>query len=122
MNDIRMTWDTYTRSWKAASAEERTALFAQALSEQCVYTDPLTQRAGWDALREYMVEFHQQVPGGHFRTVEFFAHHGRSAARWEMLGADETVLGTGMSYGEYDEDGRLLTMTGFFATPAVEAE
>ena len=35
-----------------------------------------------------------------------------------MVGGDGTVLGEGISYGEYADDGRLRTMTGFFDTPS----
>ncbi len=114
MSDFRKTWETYARSWRSPSEKEKRALYKESLAEDCVYTDPLTERRGWDDLVAYMVEFHQQIPGGHFRTTEFFAHHGRSVARWDMLGGDEQVLGHGISYGEYNQDGKLVAMTGFF--------
>ena len=67
---------------------------------------------------EKWLDFHRQIPGGHFVTEQFIAHHGRSIARWRMVAGDGTTLGDGMSYGEYDGDGRLLTMTGFFEPPS----
>ena len=117
MNDYRTTWETYVASWKAPSAEQKRALYQQALSPECVYTDSLTQATGWDELLAYMQEFHEQVPGGYFVTVEFMAHHDRSLARWELHGADGAVLGDGTRYGEYDAHGKLVAMNGFFATP-----
>lgn len=117
MSDHERTWETYAASWKATSADEKRALYEKSLSADCVYTDPLTQARGWDELVAYMLEFHQQVPGGHFATVEFMAHHDRSIAKWEMRDASDAVLGDGVSYGEYDKHGKLVSMNGFFKTP-----
>ena len=75
------------------------------------------QARGWDELAQYMASFHQQIPAGHFVTQQFFAHHNRSVARWKMLNGEGVPLGEGISYGEYDEQQRLVTMTGFFETP-----
>ncbi|MCH9686820.1 MAG: nuclear transport factor 2 family protein [Deltaproteobacteria bacterium] len=111
------TWEQYVSSWKAASAEAKRALFERCLSPRCVYTDPTTKADGWDALLSYMLEFHRQVPGGHFVTTYFRAHHGRSIARWNMVDGEGTVLGDGTSYGQYDEAGKLTAMVGFFDAP-----
>jgi hypothetical protein len=104
-------------SWKADSAAGRRALYEDCLSPDCVYTDPLTRASGWVELSAYMVAFHQQIPGGHFVTEQFITHHGKSIARWKMLNADAVQVGEGVSYGEYDDDGLLVAMTGFFEVP-----
>lgn len=110
-------WEAYASIWKLEGANAKQQACAGALSNSCVYTDPHTQRHGWDELVEYMVEFHQQVPGGHFVTTEFRSHTDRSVARWNMVSGDGTVLGDGASYGEYDESGKVKVMTGFFDSP-----
>jgi SnoaL-like domain len=115
--DARTVWDTYTESWRAPTAAEKRDLWQRCLSPACVYTDPLAVARGWGELTDYMLDFHRQVPGGHFVTEEFMAHHRRSVARWRMVGRDGTTIGTGMSYGEYDDDGKLVVMTGFFLPP-----
>ena len=118
MNDERRhIWERYVRSWQVASEPGIRDLYATCLAPACVYTDPLTQAKGWDELAAYMVGFQQQIPGGHFLTEQFLAHHGRSVARWKMLNGDGVCLGEGISYGEYDEQNRLVTMTGFFEPP-----
>lgn len=113
----RAVWERYVSSWKAASAEERQAIFSSCLAPDCVYTDPLVQAKGWAELTGYMHDFHQQIPGGHFVTERFIEHHQRSIAYWKMLNAEAVALGEGASYAEYDAQGRLVTMTGFFETP-----
>lgn len=116
LSDLNRTWELYVASWKAETTAEKRALYEQALSSCCVYTDPLTVAEGWEQLLEYMNSFHLQIPGGHFVTTEFMAHHGRSIARWEMRDAKATTIGVGISYGEYDDQGKLTSMTGFFET------
>lgn len=117
-NNAKKTWETYASSWKAKTESERRALYEKALSPDCVYTDPLTRTQGWDELTAYMAQFHEQVPGGHFATQTFVAHHDCSMARWNMLNGKGEILGDGVSYGKYDEEGRLIAMTGFFDVPS----
>lgn len=116
-HDYRQTWERYALSWKAKTADEKRSLLDGSVIPECVYTDPLVRVNGWDALVGYMLDFHKQIPGGHFVTTWFLAHHGRSITRWNMVGGDGTVLGDGVSYGEYDDAGRLISMTGFFEPP-----
>lgn len=114
---FRHTWEIYTAAWRPENVAQRRSLFAQALNEDCEYRDPLMHASGWDALEAYVQNFHRQVPSGHFVTTWFVAHHDRSVAKWEMRGADEVVLGHGVSYAEYARDGKLRGMNGFFDTP-----
>ncbi len=72
---------------------------------------------GWDALVAYMLDFHKQIPGGHFVTSYFLAHNKQSIAKWEMRNGEDAVMGEGISYGKYNEAGKLISMTGFFETP-----
>jgi hypothetical protein len=118
MNDeLRDVWERYVRSWQVANIAEKREIYPTCLDQACVYTDPLTQAKGWDELLAYMISFHEQIPGGHFVTEQFYSHHHRSVARWKMLRGDGTPLGEGISYAEYDEQKRLVTMTGFFEPP-----
>jgi hypothetical protein len=121
-HDYRSTWDTYTSSWKAVSREEKATLLGDSVREDATYTDPLAQVGSREDLVGYMLEFHKQVPGGYFRTKTFLAHNSKSIAQWEMVAGDESVIGEGISYGEYDEQGRLTSMTGFFETPETAPE
>lgn len=117
-DELRKRWEAYAAIWKLEGPEAKRAACAEHLDPACVYTDPLTRREGFEPLIEYMVEFHQQVPGGHFVTTGFRSHNGRSVATWNMVGGDGTVLGDGISYGEYAPSGKLRVMTGFFESNA----
>jgi len=117
MSERRKTWETYALSWKAAAPAEKRALYEASLSKSCAYTDPLTVARGWDELEAYMLQFHEQIPGGHFLTVDFMTHHDRCVAHWRMMDGEGIERGTGTSFGEFDGDGKLVAMTGFFEVP-----
>ena len=42
------------------------------------------------------------------------AHNDKSIAKWDMCDGDGKVLMEGISYGEYNESGKLVSMTGFY--------
>ncbi len=111
------TWEIYTSAWKAETADEKRALFEKCLAPTSHYTDPMISVTNHDDFIAYMLDFHQQVPGGHFVTTYFQAHHNKSIARWEMKNSEGLVLGEGISYGEYNDEGKLIAETGFFESP-----
>ncbi|MEM6991818.1 MAG: nuclear transport factor 2 family protein [Myxococcota bacterium] len=116
-NEHEETWERYVLAWKSTSMDTKRQACREALAADCVYTDPLMQTHGHDALLEYMAQFHRQIPGGHFVTTYFLAHHDRCVARWNMVAGDGSVLGDGISYGEFGDGGKLVAMTGFFEPP-----
>ncbi|MEM7158661.1 MAG: nuclear transport factor 2 family protein [Myxococcota bacterium] len=116
-NPLKTTWDRYVATWKVESVSDTRALFEGILDPDCRYTDPLGATRGWDDLISYMTEFHRQMPGSHFVTTRFLSHNNRSVAAWNMVGRDGSVLGDGISYGEYNDAGQLVTMTGFYEWP-----
>jgi len=116
-DNFEQTWEQYVLSWKVETADEKKALFNSCLDTSCKYNDPMVKTSGQDQLLDYMLDFHKQIPGGHFITKYFLAHSNKSIARWEMRNGQDEVLGDGISYGEYNNEGQLVTMTGFFETP-----
>ena len=111
-------WETYVASWKAESAEEKHDLLNKVMDSSNQYHDPAIQTKGHDELVNYMMDFHQQVPGGHFVTTYFLAHGNKSIARWDMKTGDNQTIGEGISYAEYNENGMLISETGFFELPS----
>jgi hypothetical protein len=116
-NDTKAVWERYVGSWNAATEAERRALFANTLAPDCVYRDPQTEAHGWDQLLAWMAGFHHQLPGTRFVMDSFSTHHDRSVACWRMLSAAGVALGSGISYGEYDAQQRLVAMNVFFDAP-----
>jgi len=116
-HNFKEIWETYVSSWNAETAKEKQRLFEQCMDTSFRYNDPVVNIQGWGDLTQYMLDFHQQIAGGHFVTQYFLAHSNKSIARWEMRAGDNTVLGEGISYAEYNDQGRLISETGFFDTP-----
>jgi AraC-like DNA-binding protein/predicted transcriptional regulator YdeE len=83
MDEAKAVWETYASAWKAEGAAAKRTLLARSVAGSATYRDPLAECHGHDALIGYMLQFHEQIPGGHFETVQFLAHHGRSIARLE---------------------------------------
>lgn len=117
----RDVWERYVSAWKASSKAAKLAALAGSVDTACTYRDPLAVAIGHEQLVAYMLDFHRQVPGGHFVTTYFQAHHDRSIAKWNMVDGSGRVIGDGVSFGEYSAEGRLVTMTGFFEPPPTAA-
>jgi len=115
-HDYKAIWEMYVDSWKVETAEEKLAIFEKCLHPENQYNDPLIKTNNWEDFVAYMLDFHTQVPGGHFVTQYFQAHSNKSIAQWKMVNGAGEVLGEGISYAEYKE-GKLLSETGFFETP-----
>jgi SnoaL-like domain len=113
-NTLKNTWETYTQSWSETEPSKRIQLFEQALSPDCVYTDPLMQTTGYEQLSGYMSELQKNIPGVSFVTTDFKSHHDRSLTHWDMVDGEGNCLAQGGSYGLYGSDGRLAQMSGFF--------
>ena len=64
-----------------------------------------------------MLDFHKQIPGGNFVTTYFLAHSHKSIACWDMCDAQGNKIGEGISFGQYNNDSKLIAMTGFFEAP-----
>ena len=112
--DRKAAWLAYAQAWKEETREAKQRLLQQSVAPNCVYTDPNTIQHGHDALSDYMLAYHQQVPGGWFDTFYFLTHHDVSIARWRAMTGDNKVLGEGISWGRFSEEDKLVAMTGFF--------
>jgi hypothetical protein len=53
----------------------------------------------------------------YFVTTYFMAHNNKSIAKWEMKNGEDAVLDDGIAYGEYNEEGKLTSITNFYETP-----
>jgi len=111
------TWEKYVASWGAESSAEKRALYQLCLDSDFKYNDPLIKTKGWDELIDYMMDFKKQIPGGHFVTTYFLSHSHKSIAKWEMRNGENVTLSEGISYGEHNQEGKLISETGFFEPP-----
>ena len=109
-------WNKYSASWSMPEAE-RLERLAQTVSSEITYTDPNISLSGIEAFSDYMAGFQANMPGTSFAIQEVFDHHGRTLSHWNMVGADQAVVGTGTSFAEVADDGKLAHITGFFSAP-----
>jgi hypothetical protein len=114
-NSRRDVWETYAQAWSRVDQVRRRQLLDQSVSPECIYTDPLIQVQGYDALSNYMESIQKNTPGIKFVTTGFQEHHDQSLAQWNMVDSEDKILSPGASFARYDADGRLKQMTGFFA-------
>ncbi|HET6807326.1 MAG TPA: nuclear transport factor 2 family protein [Frateuria sp.] len=114
MNATRDLVANYIRSWNEADPRRRRALIENVYAEHAVYTDPLAQARGRDAI-DATVEAVQGMFPGHVFTLagEVDAHHDLVRFHWHLTaaGADEPLV-IGFDVAELDQ-GRIHRVHGF---------
>lgn len=110
-------WSRYAATWSLPD-ELRAAELAACVTEDAGYCDPQGAVAGREALCAYMGHFQAAFPGTAFRIESVLEHHDRTLAAWTLRDPADAVHQRGTSYAEISPDGRLASITGFFAPPA----
>lgn len=108
------TWTTYQSAWSDIPADERRALLAKSVTNDCVYSDPTDYCEGVDALIAHIVDSQKKVPGARFQNDRFIEHHDQGLSEWTMFDGKGSVVATGTSFAQFRADGQLIQMTGFF--------
>ena len=108
---------TYFQAWNEPVAAKRDALLNQCWADNAEYTDPGTHAKGRTALSVEIGKFlgNEQLKG--FSIVpasDIDVHHRVFRFEWEMRDADGNTVTPGMDYGEYDDQGRITKIVGFF--------
>ena len=111
------TWNTYQAAWGPISDAHRLELLAQSVSDAIVYTDPVSQVEGRQALVQRIAASQARFPGCRFQNGSFLEHHGQALFHWTMYDATGSAFVTGSSFARFDDDGRLVQATGFFKGP-----
>ena len=117
MSTHRETWQTYMSLWGPLSTAERQAGVQEALHPNCEYRDPRTTTTGIDDLVTYMEHYQQEFPGSTIEMRYFLSHNDRCTVRWEIEDPERNVVMDGTSYGEFDPEGKIVTMCGFYEMP-----
>ena len=118
MANVDETVRAYGAAWLEVDEAERRRLLQSAWSEDGVYQDPTAHVVGREALIRHIADFHKRLPG----TTIIFAsgvdhHHGKLHFLWKMIGPDGQVTVEGRDFGEFDVDGRICRIVGFFGQP-----
>jgi hypothetical protein len=111
-------WDRYAATWSKPESEREEVLKAT-VANDVTYFDPSSEAKGRVALSSYMGDFQRAVPGGRFEITSVIDHHGRMLAHWILRGSNGDALQAGASFALLSDDGRLLSISGFFPVGAV---
>ncbi|MCP3403390.1 nuclear transport factor 2 family protein [Bradyrhizobium sp. CCGB20] len=118
MANVDETVRAYGAAWLEVDEAERRRLLQSAWSETGIYQDPTANVVGREALIRHIADFHKRLPG---TTIAFASgvdhHHGKFHFLWKMIGADGQVTVEGRDFGEFDVDGRICRIVGFFGQP-----
>ncbi len=114
---ILQSLQAYFQAWNEPVADKRDALLKQCWADDAEYTDPGTHAKGRAALSVEIGKFlsNEQLKG--FSIVQasnIDVHHWVFRFQWEMRDADGDTVTPGMDYGEYDDQGRITKIVGFF--------
>ena len=112
--------DGYFAMWNETDPTRRRTVTAATWSHDGSYIDPLFAADGHEALDALVVAVHEQFPGYRFRLIgEVDVHHDRARWNWELAGPDGSPpVAAGVDFATLTPDGRLRTVTGFFAPQA----
>jgi len=109
------TIDMHLQAYAMADAQRRDALVAAAWNADGELLDPPIEgrgRAEISALADVVLTHY----AGHrfVRTTAVDAHHGFARYGWELTGPDGAVAVSGIDVVQFDDDGKLLRIVGFF--------
>ena len=107
--------DMHLEAYALADAARRDELVASAWNADGELVDPPLEghgRAEISALADVVLTHY----AGHrfVRTTAVDAHHGFARYGWDLAGPDGTVAVSGIDVVQFDEDGKLLRVVGFF--------
>ena len=109
------TIDIYASAWSEIDPGQRMAILEKVLTSDCTYTDPRVHAANPSELSDHIGRILPTRPGARvLRTSAVDMHHGKARFAWHMVNADGTALPAGLDIVEFDEEGRLRMILGFF--------
>ena len=116
--DATTTVDTYLAMWNEPDRATRLALIERAWTTEGRYVDPVQEAQGHDALSAMVDAVQAQFPGQRFRRQSGIdTHHDQVRFAWDLAAPDGAVTVAGVDVGVVADDGRLVSITGFFGDP-----
>jgi hypothetical protein len=115
--------DRYFDAWNETDAGRRAALIGESFAEHATYRDPLLRGDGHAGIDAMIRAVHERFAAHTFRRttgVDGFANHLRFS--WELRTPQGQAIVRGTDFGTLDEQGRIVSITGFLdETPAAAA-
>ena len=113
----RASLDLYFQAWAESDEAARRALLEQAWADDGTYTDPSAHVEGREALVQHIGDFKSNEQFKGFRIEQSTGidiHHQSFRFGWEMKDPSGNVVTPGIDYGEFDREGRITKIVGFF--------
>ncbi len=107
----------YIKAWNEPDTEKRKALLETAWTKKGTYTDPSAHVEGRDALVTHIEGFLSNPQFKGFSIVQasdIDLHHQVFRFEWEMKDPSGNTFTAGIDYGEFNEDGAITKIVGFF--------
>ncbi len=114
---VKASLDHYFQSWNEPDEAKRLAHLEAGWAQGATYTDPSAHVEGRDALSKHIAGFlaNPQLKGFSIvRVTGIDIHHGSFRFGWEMRTPDGKVATVGIDYGEFDANGMITKIVGFF--------
>ena len=90
-------------------------LLQQAWATDAVYCYPLAVVTGREALSDHIGQTQAAMPGSRIEvTSEPVRHHDSAFFRWALTDGSGATVMTGFDVVQFDADGRIARLTGFF--------
>jgi hypothetical protein len=114
---VLVSLEHYFQSWNTADDDERRKVLKGYWADDATYTDPTVHVDGLEALVKHIAGFqgNPQMKGFSIdRSSGIGVHHRSFRFQWEMKSPTGQVLTPGIDYGEFDDEGRITKIVGFF--------
>lgn len=116
--DLTVSVDRYFAAWNDRDPVRRREAVAAAWAPEGRYVDPVADVTGHGAISDMIGGVHEQYPGVTLRCSSAIdGHHDVIRFNWEILDADGGLALSGLDVARLADDGRLLDIRGFFASP-----
>ena len=107
----------YFKAWNTTDVAKRTELLKTAWSETGIYTDPSAHVEGRKALIDHISKTlsSPQFQGASLAPAsEIDLHNQVFRFQWKLVDSSGNKLFAGMDYGEFDDQGMITKIIGFF--------
>ena len=116
--DWQQTIADYGAAWQEADQGKRLDLLKRCFAADGTYVDPTAKVRGRSNLCNHIGEVLQSSDGRVELTSKPNNHHDVVHFTWHMVDADGSVMVTGHDFVQFDEQGQISHLAGFFGDPA----
>lgn len=113
----RQSLENYFQAWNEPDAAKREALLTPGWAENGTYTDPSAHVEGRKNLVAHIEGFVSGAQTSGLSIVQasdIDFHHRSFRFAWEMQDASGNTLTPGIDYGEFNDEGQITKIVGFF--------